>query len=147
MMPSLMQRIRMEIGRETLAAELLDTPTASAIYQALPIHATALTWGEEVYFKVPVNAGLEEGAKDVIQAGELAFWVEGQCIAIGFGRTPISQGEEIRLAARANIWGRTTDDVKRLQSVRDGDPIHLYALVTAAPTGNKPSAENETAGR
>ena len=106
-----MQKLRIISGDVELIAELLDSPTAQAIYQQVPIESTARTWGEEVYFPVPVQSRLEEDARDVVQAGELAFWVEGQCIAIGFGRTPISQGDEIRLAARTNIWAVTHDDV------------------------------------
>lgn len=67
----------------------------------------------------------ESNAKDVVEAGELAFWVEGDSIAIGFGLTPISRGKEIRLAAKTNIWGRALDDVKQLKSVKEGVPIKV----------------------
>jgi len=61
----------------------------------------------------------------VIQPGELAFWVEGDSIAIGFGRTPVSRGNEIRLAARTNIWARALGDVKQLKPVKAGAPIRI----------------------
>ena len=67
----------------------------------------------------------EADARDVVQAGELAFWIEGDSIAIGFGRTPISRGDEIRLAARTNIWGRALGDVKQLKNVKAGAAIKL----------------------
>ncbi len=70
----------------------------------------------------------EADAKAVVEAGELAFWVEGNSIAIGFGPTPISQGGEIRLAAPTNIWGRALDDVRLLASVEDGDAILLERM-------------------
>lgn len=122
-----MKKIMIKIGSETIRAELLDTPTARAISQSLPIISVARTWGQEVYFQVPVSAELEPSAKDVVTAGELAFWVEGACIAIGFGPTPISQGNEIRLAAKTNIWAQAIDDVKQLISVKEGDRVEISA--------------------
>lgn len=115
--------IKIISGNICINATLRDTPTARAIAAALPIQSRAQTWGEEVYFSVPVSADLEQDAKDVIMAGELAFWTEGDCIAIGYGRTPISQGDEIRLAARTNIWADAIDDVKQLSAVHAGDEI------------------------
>ena len=121
-------QILIRIADITLTAALRDTPTAQAILTALPIESRAQTWGEEVYFSTPVNVDLEPDARDVVQAGELAFWVEGSCIAIGFGPTPISQGNEIRLAARTNIWADTQDDVRKLITIQAGDSIHIEVL-------------------
>ncbi|MCI0506705.1 MAG: hypothetical protein L0Z73_11415 [Gammaproteobacteria bacterium] len=111
-----------------MVASLLDTPTAKAIYESLPVESRAQTWGEEVYFEVPVHAKREAGAKDIVKPGEIAFWVEGSCVAIGFGRTPISQGNEIRLAAKTNIWAITQDDVKKLGAVKPGSKIRIEKL-------------------
>lgn len=116
-------KIKISAGNTSITASLRDTPTARAIVDALPISSRAQTWGEEVYFSVPVSAELEADAKDVIEPGEIAFWVEGDCIAIGYGPTPISRGDEIRLAARTNIWADAIDDVTRLASVNVGDEI------------------------
>lgn len=115
-------------GAITLRAKLLETPTAEAIRAALPIRSRAETWGDEVYFSVPVQAELEANAKSVVDAGEIAFWVEGQCIAIGFGPTPISHGNEIRLAARTNIWAIALDDVTQLENVNPGDEIRVELM-------------------
>lgn len=121
-------QIQIRIADIILTATLRNTPTAQAILAALPIESRAQTWGEEVYFSTPVNVKLEQDARDVVQAGELAFWIEGSCIAIGFGPTPISRGDEIRLAARTNIWADTEDDVRQLKIIQAGAPIHIEAL-------------------
>jgi len=119
------QTILFQGGDVQLSIQLRDTPTARAIYQALPIEASIHTWGDEIYFPVDVSVPLESDARDVVEAGELAFWVEGQCIAIGFGPTPISRGNEIRLAARTNIWAETQDDVTQLARLKAGDSVRL----------------------
>ena len=122
-----MRKITIKTGTVELPVELLDTPTADAVYAALPIQSRASTWGEEVYFATPVSVDREPDARDVVQPGEIAFWVEGDSIAIGFGRTPVSRGDEIRLAARTNIWGRALDDVKKLKTVKSGDTVSVTA--------------------
>jgi uncharacterized protein len=123
-----MRKLRMDIGGVEIIAELFDTPTADAIHEAAPFSSTAQTWGEEVYFSTPVTVAREADARDVVEAGELAFWVEGDSIAIGFGRTPVSRGDEIRLAAPTNIWGRAVENVRALSAVDPGAPIHVEVL-------------------
>jgi len=122
------RKIKMTIGPVELEVELFDTPTANAIYSKLPFDAIASTWGDEVYFPTPVHVRKEADAKDVVEAGELAFWVEGDSIAIGFGPTPISRGKEIRLAARTNIWGKALGPVAPLRQVKDGACVRVEKL-------------------
>jgi hypothetical protein len=120
-----MRKLKMTVGDVVIRAELLETPTAAALYAAAPFEARASTWGEEVYFRTPVSQAREPGAKDVVEPGELAFWPDGDAIAIGFGRTPISRGDECRLASPCNIWGRAEDDVGALRAVQSGAPIKV----------------------
>lgn len=123
-----MARVRFDFGAVTLDAELLDTPTARAVAAALPISSAALTWGEEVYFEVPVKVATETDARAVVIPGEIAYWPEGHCIALGFGRTPISRGDETRLASPCNIFAKALGDVKTLGEVRGGTKVKVTRI-------------------
>ncbi len=126
-----MNVIRITIGKTVIDAQLLDTPTAKAIAQNLPFASKAKGWGNEVYFETPVEAELEANAHDVIEAGEIAFWVQCNCIAIGFGTTPGSQGNEIRLSAKSNVFARALGDVTQLKSVKPDDFVFVEMVNTA----------------
>ena len=123
-----MARIRFDFGALKLDAELLDTPTAKAIVAALPLTSAVLTWGEEVYFDVPVDVPRDPDARAVITPGEIAYWPQGPAIAIGFGRTPISKGGECRLASPCNIFAKALGDVKALKAVRAGSTIKVTQI-------------------
>src|SRR3712207_967494 len=100
----IMTRILIDFGRTVLEAELFDTTTSRAIAAALPVSSCALTWGEEVYFEIPVSIAREREARAVVTPGEIAYWPEGTAIAIGYGRTPISRAGETRLEiGRAHV--------------------------------------------
>ena len=123
-----MARIRFDFGALTLDAELLDTPTAKAIAAALPICSSVLTWGEEIYFDVPVNVARESNARAVIVPGEIAYWPQGPAIAIGFGRTPISKGNETRLASPCNVFAKALGSVKALGKVKTGVKVEVSVI-------------------
>ncbi len=122
-----MARIRFDFGVLALDAELLDTATARAIAAALPLASSVLTWGEEVYFEVPVTVARERDARAVVTPGEIAYWPEGPAIALGFGRTPLSRGNETRLASPCNVFARALGDVKLLAKVRAGTTVKVTA--------------------
>lgn len=118
-----MRKMKITMGAVVLEVELLATPTADQLYNALPFEASANTWGEEVYFSTPVSVGEEPEARDVMEPGDIAYWPPGSAIAIAFGRTPASHGDELRLASPCNVWGRALGDVKQLGAVRAGTAI------------------------
>ena len=123
-----MRRIRFDFGALALDAELLDTPTARAVAAALPISSSALTWGEEVYFEIPVKATVEKDARAVVTPGEVAYWPSGHAIALGFGRTPISRGDETRLASPCNIFAKAIGNVKALAKVKAGAKVNVTLI-------------------
>ena len=120
-----MRTIMIEAGGVRIRARLLDTPTADVIWQALPIEGTAQTWGKEVYFATSIRTTPEPDARDVVEPGEIAYRPDGDCIAIGFGPTPVSRNGEIRLASPCNIWAEALDDVTGLSTVYGGEPVSI----------------------
>lgn len=120
-----MRTIFITVGSINARAELNDSPTATAIWEALPIEARAATWGDEVYFGIPVIEAEGKDARDVLAMGELGYWPPGQAFCIFFGPTPASQGNEIRSASAVNPIGRVVDDPKVFRIVHDGETIVL----------------------
>ena len=118
-------RCKIIIKNFEIVVSLNSTETAEKIWRSLPVESNVKIWGEEIYFDTSIDICLESNAKDVVDLGELAFWPEGRAIAIGFGRTPISIGEEIRLAAKCNIWGTTVFDLKKLKNINNGELIAI----------------------
>ncbi len=119
------KRIRIKAGAVSLIAELNDSPTSAAIHAALPLEAAAQTWGEEIYFAIPVVAGLDETAVDLVAVGDLGYWPTGRAFCIFFGPTPVSRGDEIRPASAVNRIGRVLGDAKAFKAVADGDLVRL----------------------
>ena len=116
--------IRITAGQISAAAELNDSTTASAIWDALPIEAKAETWGDEIYFGIPVRAEAER-AKEVVALGDLGYWPPGHAFCIFFGPTPASRGDEIRPASAVNVIGRVTGDATVFKKVRAGARVTI----------------------
>ena len=120
--------IKIIVSDITLICRLRKNKTADEITKLLPLKSTVNTWGDEIYFEISkINVKIEENAKDIVKLGEIAFWIEGNSIAIGFGRTPISKLNEIRLAAKVNIWAdaENPEQTKLLSKINDGEEISI----------------------
>ncbi len=121
--------IRITAGQVVATAELNDSKTAAAIWEALPIEAKADTWGDEIYFGIPVRAEAD-AAKEVVALGDLAFWPPGHAFCIFFGPTPASRGDEIRPASPVNVVGRVHGDATVFKKVRAGTRVTLERRAT-----------------
>ena len=123
-----MKKCKITIDKIIFEVVLFNSPTANKIWNSLPISSNIKTWGKEIYFYTDVVANKEPNAKSIIELGEIAYWPTGKAIAIGFGKTPISQKDEIRLADDCNIWGETKFDLKKLENIAEGQPIKIEKI-------------------
>jgi len=101
-----MARVDFLFGETVIESEWEDTETARRLLEALPLEASGNYWGGEFYFSVPVQAPAEATAREVVEPGTVAFWVEGSCLCLFWGATPVSQSDECRAASKVNIVGR-----------------------------------------
>jgi len=122
-----MTRITITAGDVSLPAELNDGPTAGRIREILPFEGRANTWGDEVYFEIPLQVPAEPGARAEVEVGELGYWPVGHAFCIFFGPTPASQGDEPQAYSPVNIVGRIVGDATRFRAVPDGSPVHVAA--------------------
>lgn len=116
------RRIRIKTGSVEVTAELNETRTAEAMWQALPITGKANRWGQEIYFSIPVSLE-EENAREVVSAGDLGYWPPGSAFCIFFGPTPLSKGQEIRPASPVNVFGKIIGDASVFRQVTSGTGI------------------------
>jgi hypothetical protein len=116
------RKIKITVGKLELEAWLNDTKTATKVFEALPITSAINTWGDEIYFTIPVEAG-SENAQELVSLGDIAYWPPGKAMCVFFGKTPISKGDEIRPASPVNIIGKVEGDLKMLKKVKDGEEI------------------------
>lgn len=126
-----MARIKLSWKGGEVTAHLLETPTVKQLLAVLPCESRANTWGEEVYFELPVQSALEADARQVVEPGTVCFWVEGRSLALPYGRTPASEGDEPRLVTRCNVLGRIEADPRQLGGIRSGDRIRVEVLPNA----------------
>ena len=104
-------------------AELENTESARAFYESLPVDGAANRWGDELYFVVPLKLDTEKDATDVVEKGDVAYWPEGSCFCIFFGKTPQSTETEIKAASKVNVIGKIIGDPTIFKTVNNGDLV------------------------
>lgn len=117
--------ITIVVGSLRVEAQLNDSPTAELVWKSLPVEGSANTWGDEIYFSIPLKADLEEGARDEMERGELAYWPPGMAFCIFFGPTPMSTGDEIRAASAVNPIGKIVGDAAVFKTVKNGAMVRI----------------------
>ena len=113
-----MKSIIIRVGEIKLEAELNESTAARLIWDALPFEAKGQTWGDEIYFRIPVDADLEKPRRTV-EVGDLGYWPPGNAFCIFYGQTPASSGDEIVPASPVEVIGRVTSDVTVLKDIED----------------------------
>ncbi|HLJ59995.1 MAG TPA: cyclophilin-like fold protein [bacterium] len=119
-----MRAIKVTAGNVTATATLGDGKTADAIWNALPIEVRGNTWGDEIYFSIPVTCK-PEAPREVVEMGDLGYWPPGSAFCIFFGPTPASHGDEIRPASPVNVFGRVDGDPRVFKTVRAGTTVRI----------------------
>jgi hypothetical protein len=118
------RKIKIIVGKLELGAWLNETKTATKVFEVLPFTSTVNTWGDEIYFTIPVDTGPED-AKELVSLGDIGYWPPGKAMCLFFGKTPVSKGDEIRPASAVNIIGKVEGDLKLLRKVKDGEEITI----------------------
>ena len=119
------RKIRITAGKVQAEAVLNESPTATKVWEALPIEERGNTWGDEIYFSIPVDAKQEKDARDLVAVGELGYWPPGTAFCIFYGRTPASTDERPRAASPVNIIGAVTGDATVFRAVSSGARVRL----------------------
>ncbi len=115
-----MAKINISAGNISLEAEILDTPTASKILEALPLESSANVWGDEIYFDIPLRLEQEPDARADVEVGDLAYWPAGPAFCIFFGPTPVSTGDQPRAYSPVNVFGKVLGDARQLKGLSSG---------------------------
>ena len=121
-------RIKITVGSLAMEAELNETPTAKKVADALPVRSSFNTWGDEFYFAIPVDAELDDSAREEVEEGDLGYWPTGKAFCIFFGQTPMSKPGKIIPASAVNIIGKMAGDAKRFKEVTTEGEILVEAL-------------------
>lgn len=118
------RRIRITAGSVAADALLDESETARLVWDALPLTVAGETWGDEIYFSIPVKAKPERPL-ETVELGDLGYWPPGTAFCIFFGPTPMSRGQEIRPASPVNVFGKIVGDPTVFKKVRTGAKVRV----------------------
>jgi hypothetical protein len=121
-------RIRITVGEVALEADLNDTATAAKIGEALPIRTSFNTWGDEIYFSIPVDSELDDSAQEVVEIGDLGYWPPGNAFCVFFGLTPVSEPGRIMPASAVNVIGKVVGDATLFKQAMRAREVVLEVL-------------------
>lgn len=123
-----MNKIEIKFEHLSFHAELNDSPTSIELWKHLPLESQVNTWGEEIYFEIPLNMPQEPDAHEIVEIGELGYWPVGQAFCIFFGPTPVSTDERPRAYSPVNILGKIMGDCEQLKSIQNLEKVRLERL-------------------
>lgn len=120
-----MKNITIQFDEISFQAHLNESATADELWKQLPLESRVNTWGEEIYFEIPVDLPAEPDAREIVAVGDLGYWPTGQAFCIFFGPTPVSTDERPRAYSPVNIIGEILPDLSRLKEIKDGERVKV----------------------
>ena len=119
-------KIEVIIKNHNFKVKLNNSKTSQKILSILPVTSYLSTWGNEIYFSIPMEVELENGV-ETLDIGTVAFWPPGNALCIFFGKTPASIGEKPQAASPVTIVGSVEDkkSLLDLKKVKSGEKIEV----------------------
>lgn len=103
-----------------------DNPeTRQAIAAALPVDGDASRWGDELYFRTPIDVP-EENSQVEVPVGGIAYWPQGNALCLFWGPTPASVDDTPRAASAVNLVAMI-DNTAPLDEITGGAHVTIAA--------------------
>ena len=119
------RQIRINADGVTLTATLNQSPTATKLWDVLPTVSHVQTWGDEIYFSIPLQEPEADDAQETVDRGAVAYWPPGNALCLFWGPPPMSRGNEIRPASAVNVIGQLSGNLDLLSGITSGAEITI----------------------
>lgn len=116
--------LRLTGNGETITLTLQEGNLTDEIFEVLPFETRISTWGEEIYFPVPVDVEPGELTEE-LEVGDVVFWHEGQSLCVFFGPTPKSNGNQPVPADKVEVIGTVKEGLEDLTNLEAGDDLSV----------------------